>query len=73
MRGLVDRKGELFAYLRGASLFTIDGEETGRIEGNFIVDLAGKKIWRVVGDAVYTLKENEPVGFFGAERPDEYD
>ena len=73
MRGLVDRKGELFGYLRGDTLFTVDGEETGRIQGNFVVDLAGKKIWRVVGDAVYTLVENEPVGYFGAERGHHFD
>ena len=30
-RGLLDRKGELFAYLEGDTLYTLDGEVTGRL------------------------------------------
>ena len=32
MRGLIDKKGEQFAYLVGNVLYTLDGEPTGRLE-----------------------------------------
>jgi len=67
MRGLVDRKGEQFAYLQGSVLYTLDGEVTGRLEGEYIVDTAGNRIWRVVGDAVYSLDGMESIGYFGGE------
>lgn len=73
MRGLIDRKGEQFAFLQGNTLFTLDGEPTGYLRGNFVEDLAGNRIWRVVGDAVYSLDGNETIGFFGAQRDDRYD
>ena len=68
MRGLIDRKGEQFAYLRGNILYTLDGEPTGRLEKGFILDMAGNKRWRVVGDAVYSLNGMETIGYFGSER-----
>lgn len=69
MRGIVDRKGEMFAYERNGMIFTLDDEPTGRIQGDFVIDLAGNKVWRVVGDGLYTLVEMEPVGYLGAEKP----
>jgi hypothetical protein len=69
-RGLVDRKGEIFAYLEGNTLYTLDGEATGRLEDEFIVDMAGNRVWRVYGDGVYTLSGEEPVGFFSGEAPE---
>jgi 4-fold beta flower protein len=72
MRGLIDRKGEQFAYFEGATLYTLEGEPTGRIEGEFIVDRAGNPIWRVVGDAVYALDGSETVGYIGSEISDDY-
>lgn len=71
MRGLVDRKGEQFAYLIGNTLYTLDDEPSGRLEGEFIVDLAGKPIWRVVGDGVYAVKGLETIGYITSERPDD--
>lgn len=71
-RGLIDPQGEVFAYLYGNTLYTLDDEVTGRIEGDFILDMEGNKMWRVEGDAVYTL-DGSPVGYFGQERPDEYE
>ncbi len=71
MRGLVDRKGEQFAYLIGNTLYTLDDEPSGRLEGEFIVDLAGKPIWRVVGDGVYAVKGLETIGYITNERPDD--
>lgn len=73
MRGLIDRKGEQFAYLQGSTLYTLNGEPTGQLVGDFIEDLAGNRIWRVVGDAVYTLDGGETIGFFGARRDEKYD
>jgi len=72
MRGLIDRKGEQFAYLIGNVLYTLAGEESGRLEKPFIVDLSGNKIWRVVGDGVYTLDGSETIGYLGTERRDDY-
>ena len=69
-RGLVDRKGEIFAYLEGNTLYTLDGEATGRLLGEYIVDMAGNRVWRVYGDGVYTMSGEEPVGFFSGESPE---
>lgn len=73
MRGLIDRKGEQFAYLQGNTLYTLDDEPTGQLRDGFIEDLAGNRIWRVVGDGVYALDGNETIGFFSAPRSQEYD
>ncbi|MBE2198558.1 MAG: hypothetical protein IAE79_08115 [Anaerolinea sp.] len=70
MRGLIDKKGEQFAYLEGNTLYTMDGEATGYLQEEFVVDLAGKKIWRVVGDGVYTLNDAETIGYFSSDMPD---
>ena len=71
MRGLMDRKGEQFAYLQGSILYDLDGEAVGRLEGEFIVNQQGGRIWRVVGDGVYALDGSETIGFFGGEQPEE--
>jgi len=71
MRGLIDRKGEQFAYLIGNVLYTLAGEVSGRFEKPFIVDTAGNKIWRVVGDGVYTLDGSETIGYLSTERRDD--
>jgi hypothetical protein len=71
-RGLMDRKGELFAYLQGDSLFSLDGEMTGRLDGNFIVDTAGNRVWRVYHDGVYTLDGSKAVGYFSSPTPGEF-
>lgn len=72
-RGLFDRKGELFAYLRGNLLYTLDDELTGRLEDGYIVDTAGNRVWRVDGDALTAPDGSETIGFLGEPRPDEYD
>ena len=72
MRGLIDRKGEQFAYLIGDVLYTLDGEKSGRLQEPFIVDLAGNKVWRVVGDGIYSLDGNETIGYLSPKRPDVY-
>jgi hypothetical protein len=69
-RGLLDRKGELFAYLEGNILFTLDGEATGRLEGEFIIDMVGNRIWRVEGDGVYAIESGEAIGYFSESSPD---
>ncbi|PID85686.1 MAG: hypothetical protein CSB13_06800 [Chloroflexi bacterium] len=68
MRSLTDKKGEQFGYLENNVLYDLDGVATGSLKGDFIVDLAGKRMWRVVGDGVYTLDSSESIGFFGSER-----
>ncbi len=65
MRALIDRKGEQFGYLLNDILYTLDDEPTGRLDGEYVVDLAGQRMWRVVGDAVYALDGSETIGFFG--------
>lgn len=72
-RGLIDRKGEQFGYLYGNTLYTLEDEPTGRLQDGFILDLQGNKVWRLHGDAVYTLDSFEPVGYLGEERPEEFD
>lgn len=71
MRGLISPKGEQFGYLIGYTLFTMDDEPSGRLEGEYIVDLAGNPIWRVVGDGVYSLNGMETIGYLSTERPDD--
>ena len=66
MRGLIDRKGEQFAYLDGLTLYTIDGEPTGYVQNGFVVDLAGNKVWRIIGDGIYSLNGAETIGYFSA-------
>ena len=69
MRGIYDKKGEQFAYVEGSALFTLEDEPSGFLRGEFIVDLAGNKRWRLVGDAIFTLDESQSIGFIGAETP----
>ncbi len=71
MRGLIDRKGEQFAYLEGNILYTLEGEPTGRMQKDFILDLAGNPMWRVVGDGVYSLDGMETIGYLSSEISDE--
>jgi hypothetical protein len=73
MRGLVSPKGEQFGYLIANNLFTMDDEPSGRLEGEYIVDLAGNPVWRVVGDGVYSLNGMETIGYLSTERPDDRD
>jgi hypothetical protein len=73
MRGLIDHKGEQFGYLQGDQLFTLEGELSGYLREGYIVDLAGGRVWRVIGDGVYKLNSFEQVGFFTTDRPEEYD
>lgn len=68
-RGLHDRKGELFAYLEGHLLYTLDGEVTGHLEGDFIVDTAGNRVWRVFNDGVYSLDSSKAIGYFSSKTP----
>lgn len=70
MRGLIDRKGEQFAYFVGNTLYTLDDEPTGRLVESFIVDMEGARMWRVVGDGVYSLDGMETIGYIGSETPD---
>ncbi len=67
MRGLVDRNGEQFAYFVGNTLYTLEDEPTGRLEKSFIVDLNGNRIWRIVGDGVYSLDGMETIGYISSE------
>ncbi len=68
MRGIVSPKGEQFGYLLGDVIYTIEDEPSGRLQGQFIVDLAGNPVWRVVGDGVYSLDGMETIGYLTGER-----
>ena len=72
MRGLVDRKGEMFGYEENGRLFTLENQPTGSISGDYIVDLAGNKIFRLVGDCLYSLDGMEPFAYLGEEKGSEY-
>jgi hypothetical protein len=71
-RGLLDLKGELFAYLEGGVLYSLEGEPTGRLEGEYIVDMVGNRIWRVYNDGVYSLDSMEAIGYFSTTAPDDF-
>jgi hypothetical protein len=49
----------------------MDGEPSGRLEGEAILDLGGKPMWRVVGDGVYVFKGLETIGYLTEERNDD--
>ncbi len=70
-RGLYDPKGELFAYLDGLVLYSLDSEPSGRIENDFIVDADGNKIWRIFNDGVYSLDSMEAVGYLTDGAPED--
>lgn len=72
MRGLIDRKGEQFAYLEGNVIYTLEGEKTGYLVGEFITDLAGNRQWRLVGDGLYTLDSSETIGYLSGEKRQEW-
>lgn len=71
MQGVFDRRGEQFAYLVGSTLYTLMNQPTGRLEKEFIVDLEGNPVWRVVGDGIYTLDGSETIGYLGSSVPQE--
>lgn len=73
MRGLMDVNGEQFAYLEAGTVYTLDGEPTGRLQGSYIVDLAGNKIWRKIGDGIYSVSGNETIGYLTEEKPDDFE
>lgn len=70
-RGVYDPKGELFAYLDGLVLYSLDDEQTGRIEKDHIVDTEGNKIWQIYNDGVYSLDSMEAVGYFSDLTPED--
>lgn len=72
MRGLVSPKGEQFGYVIGDTLYTMDDEPTGRLRGEFVVNMAGDPIWRLVGDGVYSLNGMETIGYLTSERSEDY-
>ena len=67
-RGVIDRKGEPFAYLLGDVLYTLEDEPSGRVQGQFIVDKAGNPVWRIVGDGLYALNGMETIGYLSVPR-----
>lgn len=69
-RGLHDKNGELFGFLEGSILYTLEGEATGRLENEYIVDMAGNRIWRVSGDGLYSLDTGETIGYLSTSSPD---
>jgi hypothetical protein len=70
-RGLHDTNGELFAYVEGTTLYTLEGEVTGRIEGNFVVDADGNPVWLIRNHGVYTLDESRSIGYFSGATPED--
>lgn len=72
MRGIYGRKGEQFAYLQGDMLFTLEGEHTGYLRDEFIVDIRENQVWRVVGDSIHSIDGSETIGFIGSEQNQHY-
>ena len=54
------------------TLYTLDGEVTGRLEGDFIVDVAGNRVWKVYSDGIYTLDGSKAIGYFSARTPEDF-
>lgn len=73
MRGIVSPKGEQFGYIIGDTLYTLDDEPSGRLQGEHVVDMAGNPVWRVVGDGIYSLDGMETIGYMTGDREDSLD
>jgi len=73
MRGLVSPKGEQFGYVIGDSLYTMDDEPSGRLRGEYVVNMAGDPVWRIVGDGIYSLDGMETIGYLTSERSSDQD
>lgn len=73
MRGLVSPKGEQFGYVIGDSLYTMDDEPSGRLRGEYVVNMAGDPVWRIVGDGIYSLDGMETIGYLTSERSSDRD
>ena len=73
MRGIVSPKGEQFGYVIGDTLYTLDDEPSGRLQGDHVVDMAGNPVWRLVGDGIYSLDGMETVGYLTGERVNKLD
>lgn len=73
MRGLVSPKGEQFGYVIGDSLYTMDDEPSGRLRGEYVVNMVGDPVWRIVGDGIYSLDGMETIGYLTSERSSDRD
>lgn len=73
MRGLVSPKGEQFGYVIGDSLYTMDDEPSGRMRGEYVVNMVGDPVWRIVGDGIYSLDGMETIGYLTSERSSDRD
>lgn len=69
-RGIYDTQGELFGYIEGSLVYTLDGEQVGRVRQSEIVNLENERMWLIRGDGLYT-ESGEPVGYLGSERSEE--
>ena len=68
-QGIYDTKGELFGYVDGNRVYTLNDQLTGEIrldkKRRGVYSLSGEKIWNLSGDGLYTL-DWEPVGYLGS-------
>ena len=48
-----------------------EGEITGRIQGSFVVDLAGDPIWEIRGDGLYQPGSDRAKGYLGSPAGDD--
>ena len=71
-RGIYDTQGELFGYIEGSLVYTLDGEQMGQVKQAEIVNLEDEPMWLIRGDGLYT-PAGETVGYLGSERSEERD
>lgn len=69
-RGIYDTQGELFAYIEGNLVYTLDGEQVGRVLQSEIVNMQKERMWLIRGDGLFS-ESGEPVGYLGSERAEE--
>ncbi|NDJ77721.1 MAG: hypothetical protein GYB65_15825 [Chloroflexi bacterium] len=64
-RGIYDRDGEVFGYVAGNQVFTLEGVLTGVIRDRVIYDLENERRWQIDGDALVNIR-GEVEGYLGA-------
>lgn len=66
-RGIYDTEGELFGYIEGNLVYTLDGEQVGTLQESTVVNLDNEPMWWIKGDGLYT-DAGDPVGYLGTAR-----
>lgn len=69
-QGIYDPEGELFGYVEGNLVYTLDDEQVGTVQGGQIVNLEDEPMWIIKGDGLYT-PDGDAAGYLGSRRQEQ--